>query len=330
MDNPKISVIVPVYKVEKYLDKCLQSIVNQTYKNLEIILVDDGSPDSCPAMCDEWADKDRRIKVIHKENGGVSSARNAGLDAAEGEYIGFVDSDDWIEPNMYEVLISNAISCSADKTMCDFFIFGQLNDKYDLTISNTEVFTEKKDILLRAVSGENNAMWRSIYSSKAINGIRFDETLTVAEDWLFNYAVCKHILVEVAVDARLYHYEDNLESAMHNITRKKILDRSKVLEYIWKNESGNPVVRDVICDAYINAFMYGDEECIREGLCSTRWYRRKVKRNMNEKLSILLRSNISIIRKIKIALYTLAHPVYVTFVRHKLRTQVNKKGEDGI
>ena len=102
----KISVIIPVYKVEKYLDKCVESIVNQTYKNLEIILVDDGSPDNCPAMCDEWAEKDERIRVIHKENGGVSSARNAALEVATGDYIGFVDSDDWIELDMYEYLVS--------------------------------------------------------------------------------------------------------------------------------------------------------------------------------------------------------------------------------
>lgn len=102
--QPKISVIVPVYKVENFLDRCVESIVGQTYENLEIILVDDGSPDNCPAMCDKWAEKDGRIKVIHKENGGVSSARNAALDIVSGDYICFVDSDDWIDPGMYEFL----------------------------------------------------------------------------------------------------------------------------------------------------------------------------------------------------------------------------------
>ena len=96
-----ISVIVPVYNAEKYLDKCVESIVNQTYKDLEIILVDDGSPDNCPAMCDEWAKKDGRIKVIHKSNGGVSSARNVGLDSFSGEYVTFIDSDDYIESSMF-------------------------------------------------------------------------------------------------------------------------------------------------------------------------------------------------------------------------------------
>lgn len=100
-----ISVIVPVYKVERYLDRCVQSIVGQTYKDLEIILVDDGSPDECPQMCDEWAKKDCRIKVVHKKNGGLSSARNAGLKVAKGEYIGFIDSDDYVDETMYEDLM---------------------------------------------------------------------------------------------------------------------------------------------------------------------------------------------------------------------------------
>lgn len=95
-----ISVIVPVFKVDPYLDRCVESIVNQTYRNLEIILVDDGSPDSCGAMCDAWAEKDRRIKVIHKKNGGLSDARNAGLDIATGTLIGFVDSDDFIRSDV--------------------------------------------------------------------------------------------------------------------------------------------------------------------------------------------------------------------------------------
>ncbi|MCH5320896.1 MAG: glycosyltransferase, partial [Eubacterium sp.] len=97
MNSQKVSIIVPVYNVEKYLNRCVESIVKQTYTNLEIILVDDGSPDNCPAMCDAWAERDSRIKVIHKENGGVSSARNIGIDNADGDYISFVDSDDYVE-----------------------------------------------------------------------------------------------------------------------------------------------------------------------------------------------------------------------------------------
>lgn len=121
METKKISIIVPIYKVEQFIDKCIDSIVNQSYNNLEIILIDDGSPDRCPEICDEWAKKDSRIKVIHKENGGAASARNAGLEIATGDYIGFVDSDDWIDKDMYEFLIkqlpedADFIRCSLRK-----------------------------------------------------------------------------------------------------------------------------------------------------------------------------------------------------------------------
>ena len=113
-----ISIIVPVYNVEQYLDDCLVSILNQTYKNLEIILIDDGSTDNSGKICDEYAKKDSRIIVFHKENGGVSSARNAGLRIAKGIYIGFVDPDDWIAEDMYEVLYLNAKKYDADVSVC--------------------------------------------------------------------------------------------------------------------------------------------------------------------------------------------------------------------
>ena len=118
MSEPKISVIVPVYKVEPYLRKCLDSIAGQTYQNLEIILVDDGSPDRCGQICDEYAAQDKRVQVIHKKNGGVSSARNGGLAAATGEWIGWVDSDDWIEPDMYSYMLEKVREYGADIAVC--------------------------------------------------------------------------------------------------------------------------------------------------------------------------------------------------------------------
>ena len=108
MSKPKVSVIVPIYNVEKYLDRCMQSVLNQTLKDIEIIMVDDGSPDNCPSMCDEYARKDNRIKVIHKKNGGLGFARNSGLEIATGEYVAFIDSDDFIDTSMYETLYNTA------------------------------------------------------------------------------------------------------------------------------------------------------------------------------------------------------------------------------
>ena len=115
-----ISVVVPVYNVEKYIDKCINSIINQTYKNLEIILVDDGSPDNCGNICDEYAKKDNRIIVIHKENGGVSSARNIGIKNAKGKWITFVDSDDWIENDYVEKLSKIGIQNKAEVVLCGY------------------------------------------------------------------------------------------------------------------------------------------------------------------------------------------------------------------
>ncbi len=122
MNQPLISVIVPVYKAEAYLDKCVQSIRNQTYANLEIILVNDGSPDRCGEMCDTYAKEDSRIRVFHKENGGQSSARNLGLDNMTGEYVGFVDSDDWIEPDMYSALYQHIEEHNAQIACCGVYL----------------------------------------------------------------------------------------------------------------------------------------------------------------------------------------------------------------
>ena len=119
MNESLISVIVPIFKVEDYLNRCVESLIAQTYHNLEIILVDDGSTDTCPQLCDEWAEKDKRIKVIHKKNGGLSDARNAGIRAAEGEYILFVDSDDWVCADYAESLYRAVESSNSDICECD-------------------------------------------------------------------------------------------------------------------------------------------------------------------------------------------------------------------
>lgn len=136
MDNI-VSVIIPVYNVELYLDKCINSVIVQNYKQLEIILVDDGSPDNCPQMCDEWAKKDKRIKVIHKQNGGLSDARNAGLDICNGDYITFIDSDDFIPVNYIETLVNGIESTGADISACSIQTF---TEKSIPLLNNRDVY----------------------------------------------------------------------------------------------------------------------------------------------------------------------------------------------
>ena len=141
--QPKISVIVPVYKVERYLEECIDSIIAQTYKNLEIILVNDGSPDNCGKLCDDYADKDKRIVVMHKKNGGLSDARNVGIDNATGEYLHFIDGDDWIEADMLEVLYENIIKYDSDISCCSFCLvyinsIESYNSESEIFIFNSE------------------------------------------------------------------------------------------------------------------------------------------------------------------------------------------------
>ncbi|WP_456068533.1 glycosyltransferase [Eubacterium sp.] len=207
-----ISVIVPVYKVEEYLDRCVESIVNQTYTNLEIILVDDGSPDNCPQMCDDWAKKDNRIKVIHKENGGLSDARNAGLDIAQGEYIGFVDSDDYIHSKMYELLYKSIISNNSDMSICDTRIV----DEDGNSIINKNLFSPftQKNIsgkmileqkLFEKVAWKWIVVWPKLYAKCLFENVRFlvgkiNEDEFIAQDIFVN---CANI---VCVNEQLYYY----------------------------------------------------------------------------------------------------------------------------
>lgn len=185
--NPVISVIVPVFKVEKYLDNCIESVVNQTYKNLEIILVDDGSPDNCPAICDKWSEKDDRIKVIHKKNEGVSSARNAGLDVSEGSFIGFVDGDDIIYEDFYETLLDEALKNDADISAC---AFSYLNDKYGIykkslpyiKLSRQYTSAELLNEYFDSCKGEWVSFCNKIIRSNLFDGLRFPEG-RVFEDW---------------------------------------------------------------------------------------------------------------------------------------------------
>lgn len=208
-ENSLITVIVPVYKVEKYLNRCVDSILAQTYTNFECILVDDGSPDNCGKICDEYAQKDRRVRVIHQKNAGVSAARNAGLDIAKGEWIGFVDSDDWIEPNMYEVLYKDVIEQNCDCAICDFI--GKPKRK------NPKIITETVEALISifAKNGYGGYSFLRLINAKKIGSIRFDEKISYMEDSKFFYGVFENCKTIYWDNAQLYHYEQNEDSVTH-------------------------------------------------------------------------------------------------------------------
>lgn len=233
----KLSVIVPIYNVEEYLDECIKSIVNQTYKNLEIILVDDGSPDHCPELCDIWAEKDGRIKVIHKENGGVSSARNAGLDAAAGDFIAFVDSDDYLDSDMYEIMLSQMREHNTDMAQC-----GIVRENADGSVEVWDSFEAPIVVMdnmqLLCSVGEAAGILpvspcNKIFKAEVISGIRYDESLKYAEDTLFNFAVARNINKAVIQNVPRYHYVNNSDSASHQEFSSSRFDEHKVMDIIF-------------------------------------------------------------------------------------------------
>ena len=164
-ENPLISIVIPVYKVEKFLGRCMESVVNQTYKNLEIFLIDDGSPDNCPKMCDEWAAKDSRIKVIHKQNDGLANARNSGIEIFTGDYVIFIDSDDFLELDMVEFLLNLSVKYDADISRCGFYF------NYENGSCETELKGEPQILILNrderiidlVTSGLGGTVWNKLY-----------------------------------------------------------------------------------------------------------------------------------------------------------------------
>lgn len=210
--KPLVSVIVPIYNVEKYLYKCIDSIVNQTLKDIEIILVDDGSTDNSGKIIDEYAKQDARIVAIHKENGGQSSARNIGLEIAKGKYVGFVDSDDWISNDMYELLYKSIIEDNYDISVCGRCAYSSENQKLnevsikDETINLDEISLQNY-VASKLFYSHTVVVWNKLYLKDIIDKykIRFEDVSYVgSEDALFNYQVLCHVKKIRAIDKICY------------------------------------------------------------------------------------------------------------------------------
>lgn len=242
--NGKVSIIVPIYKVEGYLDRCVESIVNQTYSNLEIILVDDGSPDSCPSMCDDWAKKDSRIKVIHKPNGGLSDARNAGMEVASGEYIAFVDSDDWIEHNMLEALYNEIVSTGSDIAACGIRMVWDDNspDRILTEQCGRKVFSGTEEAM-RGLIQEFcilQTVWNKLYKKERIDKIFFPVG-KINEDEFWTWKAVANAEKVVFIDTPLYNYLQRSGSIMRNGSFNPyyvIEAKTERIEYIKTNIPG--------------------------------------------------------------------------------------------
>ena len=221
---PLISVIIPVYNVEKYLAQCIESIITQTYQNLEIILVDDGSKDSGGAICDEYAKKDDRIIVIHKENGGLSSARNVALDVAKGEWISFVDSDDWLSTEAYEEMMNALIETGADIATCGRVVEYVNRKRYKGDSGEIKVLDGRDNMMRRHNVDFGNEVWDKLYPKSFFDsGVRF----TIGkkfEDIDLLFAVYQKLNKMVCVEKPLYHYRQRKGSIVHTPDAKGMMD----------------------------------------------------------------------------------------------------------
>lgn len=237
--NRLISVIVPVYKVENYLDECMESIVSQTYRDLEIIVVDDGSPDYCPDKCDEWAKKDSRIRVIHKENGGLSDARNVGLDIAKGDRVIFIDSDDYIASTMIEEMNRVMLEQQCDIVMCN---------KAIVTLSRIE--KERDDGKIDTYQGEeiidnylyhrNNfcsGVWNKLIRMELVAEIRFPKGLN-SEDYYFYSFLYYKAKKMVVYHRAFYYYRQRKGSICHSGINEQTFGKIKIAELVKKNLEG--------------------------------------------------------------------------------------------
>ena len=227
MNHGLVSIIVPVYKAEKYIHQCIDSLLAQTYSNIEVILVDDGSPDNCGKICDEYAAKDYRVKVIHQQNGGVSVARQTGIDHATGEYSIHADPDDWVELNMIEELVAKAVANNADMVICDFYresksdrIHVCQNPGNDLSASAV-----LRKILSQQLHG---SCWNKLVNRSRIEGIGFTpEDLCILEDELYNIRILARKIKVSYLPKAFYHYRVENEHSLCNTISEKIF-KSKV------------------------------------------------------------------------------------------------------
>ena len=259
-----ISVIVPVYKVEDCLDQCVRSIVSQTYPALEIILVDDGSPDGCGELCEQWAKKDSRIQVIHKENGGLSDARNAGLRIATGSLISFIDSDDWIEPDFLHTLLGAMEREQAQVAECSVELVNENGEILRYRKTAEVPCVDKLEALRRLILEEGiyQTVWNKLYRRQVLDGLFFEKG-KCHEDDFWTYRVLDRIERLAVVDRPMYHYLQRGNSIMGMGYSLKRLDgleaRIGRMAYLSKYSS----LRNLTCQQLMLDYLWHLQSILR-------------------------------------------------------------------
>lgn len=309
----KISIIVPVYNTEKYLERCLESIINQTYKNLEIILIDDGSTDKSGKICDEYAKKDSRVKVLHKENRGQATARNLGLEYATGDYLGFVDSDDWISTDMYEHLIQLLNNNNADIAFIERCMVNGKKDEYKKSIKKIKekIYKDQEIIeeyLKYGMKSGNYGLPNYVYEKKLFSEIKFPDG-KICEDIVTNYRLMEKATRLVKSNKVCYYYFQDNSSTTRNKFSKKDFDLIYACDELMnKTKNKNCKIRKLVkekrdrCDfsllAKIAYYGIDNEEKYQEEIG-------KMIKNIRKNYFELIKTNMKFIRKIQLTFFVI-------------------------
>ena len=232
--NNTVSIIVPVYNVEKYLDRCVESLVGQTYPDLGIILVEDGSPDRCPELCDRWAQRDSRIRVIHKRNEGVGKARNTGMESATGGWLMFVDADDYLPEDAVEVLLKRLLSDGSDMAIGNILLVYEDGRTVGQHCASVKDQLLSGDQFLNAVGAKEvsrPAAWGKLYTRRALDGLAFPSMVCGEDEWLFPLIILRCETVSL-VDHLVYCYLQRPTSAVHTKSDKDMLESMEAYKHM--------------------------------------------------------------------------------------------------
>ena len=302
----KVSVIIPVYNVEKYIKECINSLINQTFKDYEIILIDDGSTDESGNICDKYSNDYKFITTIHKKNEGVSIARNKGIEMSTGEYIVFIDADDYLTEDYLKIMVNNIEKFGCDVCTCNYL---KLYDKYIETTNykNKKKINKKKYI--KIISDEKKIggfLWNKIYRSQIIkdNNLFFDKDICIMEDLLFNIKISSYINYAIHIDEKLYYYRQRHNSAIGNKKNyNNFIPLEKIIEELQKKNS-------YISNIYKLRYIFENEKCKILNIAPD-INKEKHKRNLKKYISIntfLLSDKYSI--KLKIILLYFFPKIY--------------------
>lgn len=260
LQNNLISIIVPVYNVENYIEKCINSLVNQTYTNIEILLIDDGSTDKSGTICKEWSLKDKRIKYFYKKNEGVCSARNKGLEEAKGEFIGFVDSDDWIAPTMYEELYSLLLEYHCDLSICGRIrVIG--NKQFEYPSTGVHYFPKGKiEMKYLSCPYDLNISMNKLYHKHLFEKIKFPTNMTYAEDLYIVPDILSQAKNIIYTSKGLYYYFERLDSASFSFNEQKSWNdlnaKEKLYSFLKKQKVNSDIAFDWLFGAYVRGYLY--------------------------------------------------------------------------